>query len=198
MLSSLFLGDSYTIGEAVPFHCSFPVQSIQLLRKQSHSFNAPEVLAKTGWTTDELLAAIKEYTFLPQYDFVTLLIGVNNQYRGYPASQFSQEFERLLNTASELASKPKNVFVLSIPDWGATPYAKDKDRQKISEEIREYNNCKSNICRKYGVSFLYTASDQGFISTHPEYTAEDGLHPSRLEYQLWAKKLAANIEERLR
>jgi len=115
----LALGDSYTIGEMVPLTNSFPYQAVQLLRKEGFDFHAPEIIAKTGWTTDELQVAVNNYQFLKKYDFVSLLIGVNNQYRGRSSDDFAAEFEALLEQAIQLAHNEKgHVVVLSIPDWG--------------------------------------------------------------------------------
>ena len=143
----LALGDSYTIGEQVPLFENFPYQTIQMLRKKmggQHDFLAPEIVAKTGWTTDELDAQISDTLFLEGYDFVSLLIGVNNQYRGRNTENFATEFKSLLQKAIFFArNNPSHVFVLSIPDWGITPFAADRDASQIANEIDEYNQvCK--------------------------------------------------------
>lgn len=130
----LALGDSYTIGEQVLLSQSFPYQTIQMLRlkaPENKFFTAPEIIAKTGWTTDELLTAIEQTLFLKKYDKVSLLIGVNNQYRGRTIEEFKLEFTKLLQKAIVFAGNiSKNVFVLSIPDWGATVFAEGRDRKK--------------------------------------------------------------------
>ncbi len=123
--SYLALGDSYTIGENVPIYDSFPYKTVQLLRKAGYSFYAPEIVAKTGWTTDELQTGIASNKLLPQYDIVSLLIGVNNQYRARSLQEYTQQFEALLQQAIGFANnKHTHVFVLSIPDWGVTPLPK--------------------------------------------------------------------------
>jgi hypothetical protein len=132
----LALGDSYTIGESLAVHESFPYQAVQLLRKKGLLFSAPEIIAKTGWTTDELDKALNEVRLLNKYDFVSLLIGVNNQYRGREAMEYKMEFEALLKKAIAFANdKPSHVVVVSIPDYGATPFAAEMDRDKITREI---------------------------------------------------------------
>jgi len=132
----LALGDSYTIGEQVPLHDSFPYQTIQILREvhgNKHEFHAPEIIAKTGWTTDELDAQIIQTQFLSEYDFVSLLIGVNNQYRGRSVENYKSEFHALLKKAIQFAGHRSNrVFVLSIPDWGITPFAAERDQAQIA------------------------------------------------------------------
>ena len=137
MINYLALGDSYTIGEKVLLSESFPYQTVQALRKKNIAINAPEIIAKNGWTTADLSDAIDTTILLKKYDIVSLLIGVNNQYDGKNMDDYTIEFEKLLYQAIIFAGhKNKNVFVLSIPDWGATPFAENKDRQKITKEIK--------------------------------------------------------------
>jgi hypothetical protein len=118
----LCLGDSYTLGESIQPAENFPNQTVGLLKKQGYAFEDPEIIAKTGWTTDELQDAIDNHSFKDAYDFVTLLIGVNNQYRGRPVDDYRSEFESLLKQAIQFANgNREHVIVLSIPDWGVTP-----------------------------------------------------------------------------
>src|SRR5512143_3208950 len=127
--SMLCLGDSYTIGESVLPNENVPYQSVRLLKNAGYDFKNPEIVARTGWTTDELANGIKDQPLKNSYDFVTLLIGVNNQYRGRPVEEYIPQFESLLKQAIEFTNgKPGHVMVLSIPDWSATPFAKDRDR----------------------------------------------------------------------
>ena len=199
--SYLALGDSYTIGEQVPLAESFPYQTIQLLRKedirvddQQHIFASPEIIAKTGWTTDELTTAIGQTIFLPKYDIVSLLIGVNNQYRGMAVDEFKKEFEVLLQMAIQFAGAvAKNVYVLSIPDWGVTPFAKDRDVKKIATEIDEYNNVCEKVAAGFKTHFINITNDQRRNAADPEFLATDGLHPSGKEYKKWAVKLSGSI-----
>lgn len=194
--SYLALGDSYTIGEQVLLSESFPYQAVQLLRKKNSEINAPEIIAKTGWTTDELYAAITQTNFLESYDFVSLLIGVNNQYRERTIENYELEFERLLKKAISLSGdKPTKVFVLSIPDWSVTPFAKDRNTQKIAQEIIAYNTICKIITLRYKCVFLDITTAQKHDSTNAEMLAPDGLHPSALEYSKWAKMLADAIFE---
>ena len=191
MLSYLALGDSYTIGEQVPLAESFPYQTLQLLRSGGLEFTAPEIIAKTGWTTGELSAAIGDIKFLPLYNLVTLLIGVNNQYRGRSADEFAGEFEALLKIAIDFAGgKNKNVFVLSIPDWGVTAFAEGRDLEKIAFEIDAYNRLCKNVADKYQCIFIDITASQRADSGNAEMLAPDGLHPSGKEYAKWAKRLA--------
>ena len=140
MYTYLALGDSYTIGELVPMHENFPFQTVDLLRKNSIDVADPVIIATTGWTTDELAASIMEHNIMETFSFVTLLIGVNNQYRGRSLENYREEYLELLNQAIAYAGGiTSRVFVLSIPDWAATPFAEGKDRNTIALEIDDYN-----------------------------------------------------------
>ena len=193
-LSFLALGDSYTIGESVPVYQSFPYQTVQLLRKKGMAVHAAEILAKTGWTTDELMAGIEKTVFEKSYDIVTLLIGVNNQYRGKSADSYAIEFESLLNKAIAFAAgNKKNVYVLSIPDWGATPFAEGRDRKKIAAEIDAFNNTNRKISESKGITYISITEGTREVPSNPLLVAKDGLHPSGVDYARWAEKLSYAI-----
>jgi lysophospholipase L1-like esterase len=188
--SYLALGDSYTIGEALPITESFPYQLMSLLRKENIAINAPEIIAKTGWTTDELQKAMHQHTFKPSYDFVTLLIGVNNQYRGYPIATYEKEFKELLQQAIQLAgAKASHVVVLSIPDWGVTPFAEGRDRKQIATEIDSYNKVNKTIAAQYQVNYIDITNGTREAAMDSSLLAADGLHPSAKEYKRWAQQL---------
>src|SRR6201995_3736007 len=135
----LALGDSYTIGESVTEAERWPVQLAEALRKKGRNIEAPKIIATTGWRTDNLGNAINIANLKPEYGLVSLLIGVNNQYQGKPIDQFRKEFEELLNISIRLAQgKKENVFVVSIPDYGYTPFGK-ANQKTISKELDDYN-----------------------------------------------------------
>lgn len=193
-LSYLALGDSYTIGELVPIFDSFPYQTVQLLRKKGIDIHAPEIVAKTGWTTDELNDHIMQIQLREKYDLVTLLIGVNNQYRGRNWYEFKLEFINLLQKAIVFAGgDPKKVFVLSIPDWGVTPFAKDRDISKIAKEIDQYNDQCRFVAGDMGCNYIDITHSQRADGTNTEFLASDGLHPSGKEYEKWAVLLHSAI-----
>ena len=196
--SYLALGDSYTIGEQVMLAESFPYQAVQLLRKAGKPFAAPEIIAKTGWTTDELLQHMATTQLLPVYDWVSLLIGVNNQYRGRPVENYKLEFTTLLQKALALSgSRPQRVMVFSIPDWGVTPFAKEKDGAKIAHEIDQYNEACRLISQNAGCFFIDITSHQRQNGFKAGYLAQDGLHPGGLEYAHWAKAVYEYIATNL-
>jgi lysophospholipase L1-like esterase len=190
-LHYLALGDSYTIGEGVPLFESFPYQAVQKLRKKDIPFAAPEIVAKTGWTSDELQAGIRNTRLLPKYDLVSLLIGVNNQYRGQSTDVYAAEFESLLKQAIVFAGNDKNrVVVLSIPDWGATPFAEGRDRAKITTEIDAFNAINRKIAGQYKVQYIDITPGTRMAAQDPSLVTKDKLHPSGKEYTKWAEELA--------
>jgi lysophospholipase L1-like esterase len=196
--SYLALGDSYTIGEQVPFAENFPNQTVQILRKTGFAFYAAEIIAKTGWTTDELSNAIENTVILETYDVVSLLIGVNNQYRGRSATEFKIEFEHVLQKAIQFAgNKPYRVFVLSIPDWGVTPFADGRERKQIADEIDAYNYICEASAKEFQTNFINITPSQREDGNKPEFLAPDGLHPSEKEYKKWADKLTDAILKEL-
>lgn len=193
----LAMGDSYTIGEMVNEKERFPVQLSTRLNSDSIDISEPLIIAKTGWTTDELLAAIKEKNVKDTFSIVTLLIGVNNQYRGRDTENYRSELRQLLDIAVNYAGgKKEHVFVLSIPDWGVTPFAEGKDRSKIAAEIDEYNRVKKEECEKLGVKFYDITGISRTID--PALIASDGLHPSGKMYKMWIDKIYSDIKATLK
>jgi lysophospholipase L1-like esterase len=193
--SYLALGDSYTIGESVALHESFPYQVVQLLRKRNLHINAPEIVAKTGWTTFELAEHILHHQLAEKYDFVTLLIGVNNQYRGLEIDDYKEEFEFLLKKAIQFADqKAEHVIVLSIPDWAATPFAKKEEKEKIAEAIRSFNKINKQISATHNVHYIDITGDSLAASSDSEMVAKDKLHYSGKQHSIWAEKVAEVIE----
>lgn len=186
----LALGDSYTIGEQVAESGRFPVQAADLLRQQGFTVADPQIIATTGWTTDELEAGIAAAHINKSYDIVTLLIGVNNQYRGRSVAEYTTEFTALLQKAIAFAgNRPSHVVVLSIPDWGVTPYAAGRDREQIAREIDQYNAANKAIAAEYKVSYLDITPFTREATQDPELVAPDGLHPSAKDYSRWAAAL---------
>jgi lysophospholipase L1-like esterase len=193
--SLLCLGDSYTIGEGLPLYESFPYQLLQLLRKTGYHFHAPEIVAKTGWTTTELAEHLIHNKLEDHYDFVTLLIGVNNQYREQDIDDYADDFEFLIKKAVHLAKgHAQCVMVISIPDWSASPFAAGKNKSNISKEIAAYNEVNESIAFKYDCTYFDITSGTKTKDAE-ELFAGDGLHYSHKEHERWAIKIAASIKE---
>jgi len=187
----LALGDSYTIGEAVAEHERWPAQFVSMLRLIGVEFAAPEIIATTGWTTGELIEAIEKNHPQGPYDMVSLLIGVNNQYRGYSLEDYKIEFEVLLKKAIAFADRDFNkVIVVSIPDWGVTPFASDRDGNKIAKEIDAFNTENKAIASLYGVDYIDITDHSRKAGFNQELTASDTLHPSGVMYQYWAELIS--------
>jgi lysophospholipase L1-like esterase len=198
----LALGDSYTIGESVLLADNFPNQTVSLLKAAGKTFVPARIVAKTGWTTDELETGIalaqSNDLLLPQYDFVSLLIGVNNQYRGRPVEQYKTEFEMLLQKAIRFAgNNAAHVVVVSIPDWGVTPFANGRDRGQIAAEIDAYNAAAKQVALQYQIHFIDITPWTREAATDNTLLAADGLHPSGKEYARWAEKVAEFFKSKL-
>jgi lysophospholipase L1-like esterase len=193
-LKYLALGDSYTIGEGVEPHERYPNQLVEKLNNSGKfTFEPPQIIAKTGWTVDELQVGIDASTLEGEgYDLVTLLIGVNNQYRGRSVGDFEKEFEAMLLQAIGFArGKNDHVIVVSIPDWGVTPFAvqRGSDQEKVAAEIDAYNLAKASICRKHEVVFVEITEDYRTIGSQSDMVVDDQLHPSALVYARWTEKI---------
>lgn len=190
----LALGDSYTIGESVPQNERWPVQLIQRLREQKISCADPKIIATTGWRTDQLKAAIENANLKPEYTLVSLLIGVNNQYQGKPAESYAPEFKELLQMAIVLAGGIKSrVFVVSIPDYGYTPFGSIR-QPEITEGIDAYNEVNRTLTEEAGIAYfnITDISRRGFAE--PDLVAADGLHPSGKMYKEWVDLILAGSE----
>ncbi len=184
----LALGDSYTIGEGVPEGGRWPVVLARALRAEGVALDDPRIIATTGWTTDELSAAIDDAEPLGTWDFVSLLIGVNNQYRGRSLEDYLQQFEALLLRAIGFAGgRADRVMVLAIPDWGVTPFgtASGRDVEQITHELDAYNAVAAGICAMHDVEFVDIAPVARHRGADPAMLVEDGLHPSAAMYRLW-------------
>ena len=194
----LALGDSYSIGEGVAEAGRWPVQLARALRAEGLAIADPHIVARTGWTTDELEGAIDQAVVagtLPAahggFGFASLLIGVNNQYRGRALAEYGEQFDRLLARAlAFVGDRPSRVLVLSIPDWGVTPFARaqGRDAAQIAHEIDAFNRLAAELCAGRDVTFVDitpTSRDRGDA---PQMLAEDGLHPSAAMYQRWTER----------
>lgn len=186
----LALGDSYSIGEGIAANRNWPSQLVSRLRATGRHMDDATVLATTGWTTDELLEAAARHAFKPPYSMVSLQIGVNNQYRGRSLENYSAEFGHLLELAVELAgNRAGHVFVVSIPDWGVTPFAREKgvDSDAVAIEIDRFNACARELASERGVQWVdITDLSRG---AGRALLVDDGLHPSAGHYALWVERI---------
>jgi len=189
-LRYLALGDSYTIGEAVDEAGRWPMQLALRLRREGILVGDPRIIATTGWTTDELDAAITAAEPLGEHDFVSLLIGVNNQYRGRDVEEYRTQFAALLWRAIGFArNRPDRVLVLSIPDWGVTPFAAQsgRDTAQIARELDAYNLAAREVCAQRGVAFVDITPVSRVRGGEAAMLADDGLHPSAAMYTEWTR-----------
>jgi lysophospholipase L1-like esterase len=193
-VSYLALGDSYTIGESEPLNESFPYQLTDFLKTDSLDADYPTIIATTGWTTDDLINAIAQSSITnKKYSFVTLLIGVNDQYQGLSQANYQVKFAQVLNTAINFAGgNASHVFVLSIPDYGVTPFANGQD-SIIGPQIDQFNAINKAISLKAGVNYLDITAISREAATNPALIAPDGLHPSAKMYALWVAHLGPMV-----
>ncbi len=194
----LALGDSYTIGESVAEEDRFPIQLVRRLNEAGYSISNPKIIAKTGWTTDELMAAIvQEHIEDQTFDMVSLLIGVNNQYRGRDVEVYRREFTELVSRAVKFArNNVKNVFVVSIPDWGMTPFGKKSPKQNISQNINLFNKVNKEVCIKMGILYIDITPDSRLADKDPDLIANDGLHPSAKMYANWVDHIIRELPKK--
>lgn len=194
----LAIGDSYTIGEQVAAEENFPNQVFRMLRDKGYGIAQPRIIATTGWTTDELEEGIRAAGIAGKIetdqDLVTLLIGVNNQYRGRDVEEYRKEFEDLLLQAVRFAGNNKErVIVLSIPDWGVTPFAGGRDREQIAREIDLYNAANKAVAEKHHIYYVDITPWTREAAKDVSLLTSDGLHPSGREYRRWAEKIVERV-----
>jgi lysophospholipase L1-like esterase len=196
MVRFLALGDSYTVGEAIDFRDCWPHALADLLRREGRSISDPTIVARTGWTTGELAIGIDEAELEPDYGLVAVLIGVNDQYRGRSPEGYRLSFRDLLCRALTFVNgEPSRVIVLSIPDWGVTPFASGCDRAAISREIDKLNAVNGDEARKRGVPYAEITTISRAALHDESLVAHDGLHPSTEQYKRWVNVVAPIARE---
>jgi lysophospholipase L1-like esterase len=184
----LALGDSYTIGEGVLPSDRWPVMLAEQLQ-----WEAPQIIATTGWTTSELLEGIEKSDLAPAYDWVSLLIGVNNQYRGQSIKNYKADLEQLAEVMLPLVKQQANhIFLLSIPDYGITPFASNKNPEKISRELALFNHTNQEFARHHGFQYCNITGHSILAKEQLDLLAADQLHPSGTMYELWVKEILAS------
>ena len=191
----LALGDSYTIGESVAENKRWPNQLAAMLSEQGIQTDVT-IIARTGWTVDELWEGVQANPPDGTYDLVTLLIGVNDQYRGYPLDGYREDFRFMLGKAIEYAGgDPQRVVVLSIPDWGFTPFAATQDTEVIGLQIDEFNTVNLEETKSAGAHYVDVTIISRMAMDDFELIASDRLHPSGKMYSMWAKKVFPTVIE---
>lgn len=197
-LSFLALGDSYTVGTSEIYKYSWPVQLKEKLQKKKVLLKQPKIIAGAGWTTQKLLEQLKKENPTPTFDLVSLLIGVNNQYRNQNITAFQKDFSLLLDESIILAQNDESkVFVLSIPDWSVTPFARFKDKEKISKEIKAYNAIIEKESKEREVLFIDITKSSRDALFDKSLIATDSLHPSRKLYKAWVKRIVKKLDKNL-
>ncbi|WP_018126811.1 SGNH/GDSL hydrolase family protein [Balneola vulgaris] len=197
-LKYLALGDSYTIGEAVPENGRWPVQLVDSLQSHDIEMNKPTIVATTGWTTNELQKGIDEVELAPPYDLVSLLIGVNNQYRGYDIEIYREEFRALIEQSIEFAGgDATKVFVVSIPNYGVTPFGMQKGEEQIRTELLAYDAMAAEIAFEYNIPFINITPISEGAKTDSTLIASDELHPSEKQYTLWVEEILPIVKSKI-
>ena len=188
--SYLALGDNYTIGEAVSNNDSWPMQLVKALEEENILIDKPKVIAQTGWTTVDLKKGIDEAVLNYPYDWISLLIGVNNQYQGKNIGVFKADLEQLISQSILFAGNKKNrLFVISIPDWGKMSFAKNQEREKITTEIDNYNQVIYEVCSRKEVAFIDITRISRTLVSNPHFIASNSLHPSKSQYAKWVEEI---------
>ena len=187
--SLLALGDSYTIGEGVNEDQIWPNQFIKVAYENGVDFSSPRIIAETGWKSYDLINAIESSNFEKKYDYVSLLIGVNNQFNSRPVNEFENDLDKLLIKINNLKKKSGSVLIISIPDWGSSPYGVGFDRNEISNEINTFNNSLKNFANTNGLNYVDVTEISRRAINEPNLIAIDNLHPSGIMYLEWAKKI---------
>lgn len=192
----LALGDSYTQGTNLSHGESWPFQLVGYLRNRNINFQDPDVIANFGWTTKELMSAIESRTMGLSYEIVSLCIGVNNQFFQYGLDNYRSDISLLLDRAIALAAgQAENVFVLSIPDYSVTPFARDYDTVRIAQELIEFNKIKKEECNKRNILFIDITGLSREVQGHPEFLLDNGLQLTSESYKKWAEYLGPIIAD---
>jgi lysophospholipase L1-like esterase len=187
--SLLALGDSYTIGEGVNEDQRWPNQFIKVAYENGVDFSSSRIIAETGWKTYDLINAIESSNFEKKYDYVSLLIGVNNQFNSRPVNEFENDLDKLLIKINNLKKKSGSVLIISIPDWGSSPFGEGFDRNEISNEINTFNNSLKSFANINGLNYVDVTEISRRAINEPNLIAIDNLHPSGIMYLEWAKKI---------
>jgi lysophospholipase L1-like esterase len=190
----LALGDSYTYGDGVSLQGSFPYQLSDTLGRQGYLVSVPTEVALFGWTSGDLLSSLNASKITQKFDFVTLLIGANDEAHGISTTTFTANLDILIATAIQYTNGDKSrVFVLSIPDWSVTPFAANMDKPAIAAGVDLFNTINQVEAEKFGANYIDLTALSEMAATDPSLTSADGLHPSAKMYALWVKQFSGQI-----
>ncbi|MBU2019311.1 MAG: SGNH/GDSL hydrolase family protein [Bacteroidetes bacterium] len=196
-VSYLALGDSYTIGESVDENLRWPNQLVTWLRKEGIAINDAEIIAKTGWRADQTLAAAQEKISSEKFDLISILVGVNNQYQKKSMVEFETDFRKLIDFSILHAKKGKSsIFVLSIPDYGVTPFA-GKKGPSISKDLEKWNAKIKELCLELNIEYHDITPISQLAKNQPNLIAQDGLHPSGKMYTEWVDLIVKSVRKQL-
>lgn len=188
-LSFLALGDSYTIGQNVSEDKRWPNQIVNIALNRDVLFDQPIIIAKTGWRTEQLLDTLKKINFIKKFDYVSLMIGVNNQYSLKSIDTFRLDLIKLLDMSIGYTKKRDNVALISIPDWGVTPFGERYDRNRIKEEIDQFNSVIIDVANTNDILYVDVTEISRRAFIEKDLIANDSLHPSGKMYKEWAEKI---------
>tara|TARA_B100001057_G_scaffold299333_1_gene299482 strand:- start:707 stop:1453 length:747 start_codon:yes stop_codon:yes gene_type:complete len=187
--SFIALGDSYTIGEGVNEDERWPNQFIDVAYENGIEFDQPIIIAKTGWKTFDLINAINQTNFTKKYDYISLLIGVNNQFNSRPIDEFEEDLNKLMNEMKSIKKNDGSIVIISIPDWGYTPYGESSDMGDISEQINLFNSSLRKFAYNNGLKYVDVTQISRRGINEPDLITKDSLHPSGIMYLELAKKI---------
>jgi len=187
--SFIALGDSYTIGEGVNQDERWPNQFVDVAYENGVDFDQPMIIAETGWKTYDLLNAINQTNFSKKYDYISLLIGVNNQFNSRPIDEFEEDLNKLMNEMKRIKKNDGSIIIISIPDWGYTPFGESSDMSDISEQINLFNSSLRKFATTNGLKYVDVTEISRRGINEPDLITDDNLHPSGIMYLEWAKKI---------
>ena len=187
--SFIALGDSYTIGEGVNEDERWPNQFVDVAYENGVDFDQPMIIAETGWKTYDLLNAINQTNFTKKYDYISLLIGVNNQFNSRPIDEFEEDLNKLMDEMNRIKKNDGNIIIISIPDWGYTPFGESNDMSDISEKINLFNSSLRKFASTNDLKYVDVTEISRRAINEPDLITNDNLHPSGIMYLEWAKKI---------
>ena len=187
--SFIALGDSYTIGEGVNEDERGPNQFVDVAYENGVDFDQPMIIAETGWKTYDLLNAINQTNFTKKYDYISLLIGVNNQFNSRPIDEFEEDLNKLMDEMKRIKKNDGSIIIISIPDWGYTPFGESSDMSDISEQINLFNSSLRKFATTNGLKYVDVTEISRRGINEPDLITNDNLHPSGIMYLEWAKKI---------